>query len=107
MDPPSDPARRPVGADPDRARRPVDPDPAGRGGLSIEETRATKAHALLEGRELSLSNLSKVLYPRASFSKRHVIDYYAAIAPAQPSAIGSEKPPQWLSAGAAVIQADV
>ena len=82
MDPPSDPARRPVGADPDRARRPVDPDPAGRGGLSIEETRATKAHALLEGRELSLSNLSKVLYPRASFSKRHVIDYYAAIAPA-------------------------
>ncbi|MBW3663831.1 MAG: non-homologous end-joining DNA ligase [Actinobacteria bacterium] len=33
------------------------------------------------GRELSLSNLDKVLYPDAGFTKAHVIDYYARIAP--------------------------
>src|SRR5206468_8276115 len=30
---------------------------------------------------LSLSNLEKVLYPRAGFTKGHVIDYYTRIAP--------------------------
>jgi bifunctional non-homologous end joining protein LigD len=35
----------------------------------------------LEGRTLSLSNLDKVLYPRAGFTKGDVIDYYARIAP--------------------------
>ncbi len=33
------------------------------------------------GRTLSLSNLDKVLYPRAGFTKAEVIDYYARIAP--------------------------
>jgi bifunctional non-homologous end joining protein LigD len=33
------------------------------------------------GRELSLSNLDKVLYPAAGFTKGEVIDYYARIAP--------------------------
>jgi bifunctional non-homologous end joining protein LigD len=33
------------------------------------------------GRELTLSNLDKVLYPAAGFTKRQVIEYYAAIAP--------------------------
>jgi bifunctional non-homologous end joining protein LigD len=33
------------------------------------------------GRELTLTNLGKVLYPAASFAKRDVIDYYAALAP--------------------------
>ena len=33
------------------------------------------------GRELKLSNLDKVLYPQAGFTKRDLIDYYAAIAP--------------------------
>ena len=32
-------------------------------------------------RTLSLSNLGKVLYPRAGFTKGHVIDYYTRIAP--------------------------
>jgi bifunctional non-homologous end joining protein LigD len=32
-------------------------------------------------REVALSNLDKVLYPAAGFTKREVIDYYAAIAP--------------------------
>jgi bifunctional non-homologous end joining protein LigD len=33
------------------------------------------------GRRLSLSNLDKVLYPEAGFTKGHVIDYYMRIAP--------------------------
>ncbi|HEX3243324.1 MAG TPA: DNA ligase D [Solirubrobacterales bacterium] len=35
----------------------------------------------VEGRELKLTNLDKVLYPKVGFSKRQVIDYYARIAP--------------------------
>ena len=35
----------------------------------------------VEGRELSLSNLDKVLYPEAGFTKAEVIDYYVRIAP--------------------------
>ena len=36
----------------------------------------------VEGRQLKLSNLDKVLYPEAGFTKGHVIDYYTRIAPA-------------------------
>ena len=36
----------------------------------------------VEGRRLKLSNLEKVLYPAAGFTKAEVIDYYARIAPA-------------------------
>ena len=36
----------------------------------------------VQGRTLSLSNLDKVLYPAAGFTKRDVIEYYVAIAPA-------------------------
>ncbi len=35
----------------------------------------------IEGRHLTLSNLDKVLYPAAAFSKADVIDYYRRIAP--------------------------
>jgi bifunctional non-homologous end joining protein LigD len=35
----------------------------------------------VEGRELKLSNLDKVLYPRAGFTKGDVIDFYRQIAP--------------------------
>ncbi len=35
----------------------------------------------VEGRELSLSNLDKILYPDAGFTKGEVIDYYTRIAP--------------------------
>ena len=34
------------------------------------------------GRELKLTNLDKVLYPKAGFTKGEVIDYYAKVAPA-------------------------
>jgi len=37
---------------------------------------------LVEGRELNLSNLDKVLYPKAGFTKGQVIAYYQRIAPA-------------------------
>jgi bifunctional non-homologous end joining protein LigD len=36
----------------------------------------------VEGRRLSISNLDKVLYPKAGFTKGEVLDYYARIAPA-------------------------
>jgi bifunctional non-homologous end joining protein LigD len=35
----------------------------------------------VDGRELKLSNLDKVLYPKSGFTKGEVIDYYARIAP--------------------------
>ena len=35
----------------------------------------------IEGRQLKLTNLDKVLYPAAGFTKGQVIDYYARIAP--------------------------
>jgi bifunctional non-homologous end joining protein LigD len=53
-----------------------------RGGLEIREQRGETAWAVVDGRELKLSNLGKLLYPEAGFSKRDVIDYYAAISSA-------------------------
>lgn len=35
----------------------------------------------VEGRQIKLSNLDKVLYPKADFTKGQVIDYYVRIAP--------------------------
>ena len=35
----------------------------------------------VEGRQITLSNLEKVLYPQAGFTKGQVIDYYVRIAP--------------------------
>ncbi|MGH2948444.1 MAG: non-homologous end-joining DNA ligase [Solirubrobacteraceae bacterium] len=35
----------------------------------------------IDGRTLSLSNLDKLLYPQAGFTKGHVIDYYTRVAP--------------------------
>jgi bifunctional non-homologous end joining protein LigD len=36
----------------------------------------------VDGRELKLTNLDKVLYPKAGFTKGEVVDYYAKVAPA-------------------------
>ncbi len=36
----------------------------------------------VDGRELKLTNLDKVLYPAAGFSKGEMVDYYAKVAPA-------------------------
>lgn len=35
----------------------------------------------IDGRDLELSNLDKVLYPRAGFTKGEVVDYYTRVAP--------------------------
>jgi bifunctional non-homologous end joining protein LigD len=42
---------------------------------------ADKAELMVEGRKLPVSNLKKVLYPKAGFTKGQVIDYYIRIAP--------------------------
>ena len=36
----------------------------------------------VDGRELKLTNLDKVLYPKAEFTKGEVVDYYAKVAAA-------------------------
>ena len=48
--------------------------------LALRE-EGTDAVADVGGRELKLTNVGKVLYPQAGFTKRELIDYYAAIAP--------------------------
>ena len=42
---------------------------------------ARRVEVEVDGRALSLSNLDKVLYPEAGFTKGQVIDYYTRIAP--------------------------
>jgi bifunctional non-homologous end joining protein LigD len=43
--------------------------------------RSQRVEVDVDGHRLSLSNLDKVLYPQAAFTKGHVIDYYTRIAP--------------------------
>ncbi len=43
--------------------------------------QASRRKVEIEGREVTLSNLDKVLYPAAGFRKADVIDYYRRIAP--------------------------
>jgi bifunctional non-homologous end joining protein LigD len=43
--------------------------------------QARRIRVEVDGRELELSNLDKVLYPAAGFAKGHVIDYYTRVAP--------------------------
>ncbi|MDQ6811697.1 MAG: DNA ligase D [Actinomycetota bacterium] len=48
--------------------------------LQLQLEGRSKASAVIDRRELSFSNLSKVLYPQAGFTKRQVIEYYAGVA---------------------------
>ena len=50
------------------------------GGLQIAPGGAQRVKAHVDGRELTLSNLDKVLYPATGFTKRQVIEYYATVA---------------------------
>lgn len=43
--------------------------------------RAAEMEVMVDGRKLKLSNLEKVLYPEAGFTKAQVIDYYSRIWP--------------------------
>ena len=42
---------------------------------------AEKIAVQVDGRQLTLSNLEKVLYPDVGFTKGQVLDYYTRIAP--------------------------
>jgi len=42
---------------------------------------SAKTELIIEGKKLPVSNLQKVLYPKAGFTKGQVIDYYIRIAP--------------------------
>jgi bifunctional non-homologous end joining protein LigD len=50
------------------------------GKLAIERLAGDKGQASVEGHELKFSNLTKVLFPQAQFTKTDVIEYYAGIA---------------------------
>jgi bifunctional non-homologous end joining protein LigD len=41
----------------------------------------TSTRTVIDGRELSVSNLGKVLFPRCGFTKGQLIDYYVRVAP--------------------------
>jgi bifunctional non-homologous end joining protein LigD len=47
----------------------------------VTAASATSLEVSVEGRQLKLSNLDKVLYPESGFTKGQVIDYYTRIAP--------------------------
>ena len=42
---------------------------------------SAKTELVVEGKKLAVSNLDKILYPKAGFTKGQVIDYYIRIAP--------------------------
>jgi bifunctional non-homologous end joining protein LigD len=46
-----------------------------------ERVMAASTRTTIEGRELSVSNLEKVLYPETGFTKGQLIDYYVRVAP--------------------------
>jgi bifunctional non-homologous end joining protein LigD len=48
---------------------------------STRTVESERVRATIDGRELELSNLDKVLYPSAAFTKGEVIDYYVRVAP--------------------------
>jgi len=50
------------------------------GKLVLQERADGGALTVVDGRELKLSNLDKVLYAESGFRKRDVIDYYASVA---------------------------
>ncbi len=58
-----------------------EPDGEALGPLSVRRHGASSAETTIDGRELKLSNLEKVLYPKTGFTKGDVIAYYATIAP--------------------------
>jgi bifunctional non-homologous end joining protein LigD len=63
------------------AADPTDVEGEALGALSIRRHGASAADTTIEGHELKLSNLDKVLYPATGFTKGEVIAYYATVAP--------------------------
>jgi bifunctional non-homologous end joining protein LigD len=62
------------------ARNTPGPAPSGRPGFVVRRQSAERTVVEVDGRELALSNLSKVLYPQSGFTKGDVVSYYAAVA---------------------------
>ena len=73
---PGDVVRERIGAPPP-AEEVVGEEASGR----VPKRGSPRVEVEVDGRSLSLSNLDKVLYPKAGFTKGDVIDYYARIAP--------------------------
>jgi bifunctional non-homologous end joining protein LigD len=48
----------------------------------LRKLQGNAVEAEIDGHKLRLSNLGKVLYPKAGFTKGQVIDYYARVSPA-------------------------
>ena len=48
----------------------------------VRELKGGAAEVTIDGRDLRLSNLDKVMYPKAGFAKGQLVDYYARISPA-------------------------
>jgi len=58
------------------------PEAADQGALgSLKKLQGKAYEAEVDGRSLRLSNLDKVLYPKAGFIKAQVIDYYSRVSP--------------------------
>ena len=51
-----------------------------RGAEFFDRESGTPTSLTLQGRQLALSNLDKVMYPKTGFTKGQVIDYYARVA---------------------------
>ncbi len=49
--------------------------------FSVPRSAGKTASVSVDGRELKLSNLDKVMYPLTGMTKRELIDYYGAVAP--------------------------
>ena len=48
--------------------------------LEVAAVATPTAQVEVDGRELKLTNLDKVLYPKAGFTKGEMVDYYARVA---------------------------
>jgi bifunctional non-homologous end joining protein LigD len=57
-----------------------EPAPGARAGFVVRRQSAARTVVEVDGRELALSNLEKVLYPQSGFTKGDVVSYYAAVA---------------------------
>src|SRR5207244_3412436 len=51
-------------------------------GAATHPGDSAKTELIIRGKHVPVSNLDKVLYPKAGFSKGQVIDYYIRVAPA-------------------------
>jgi hypothetical protein len=56
-------------------------EPGRRSMVKVNQEHTADVRVVVDGREVQLTNLDKVLWPRASFTKRQLIEYYVELAP--------------------------